>query len=529
MGAKNPPDAATNGNDTHGQAARRHICVLQSNAEASTDAHAALDPYKVPETYDTEGKYEWHTVMVDKATAEAQVRRLVREGKFDLFMNLCDGAFDEDRAGIEVVRALEKCNVAYTGADVPFYEITKEKMKKLALYHSIPIAPHAFVFEVDMEDDEAGLAQVSQHVDGLTFPLIAKHFDGDNSVGMGRDAKVADMAALLGQVRKFVSEFGGALVEEFIEGREFTVLVTENGEDPEAPHVYCPVECIFSNGETFKHFDLKWKDFATIKWVPVEEPELGASLRAAASKAFVACRGASYGRSDFRVNAKGEVFFLEINPNCSIFYPPHAHGSADFILTIDPQATHQLLIDRIVDAALARHRAKQKAFEVKYQYKTGYRLLAARDLQPGDVVMQEEEAPCVLATRTHVKRSWKPGSQKAIWFDSYAYPVTDEVWALWGQDPDDWLPLNHSCDPNAWMDGLNLVARRPIAKGEEITSEYATFAGDHLTEFDCKCGAATCRGRIHSTDYLQPFVAEQYSGHLSDWVVTKRKAQGLAV
>ncbi len=69
------------------------------------------------------------------------------------------------------------------------------------------------------------------------------------------------------QVRKFVGEFGGALVEEFIEGREFTVLVSENPSDPSDPCVHMPVECVFGAGETFKHFDLKWRDYESMRWV----------------------------------------------------------------------------------------------------------------------------------------------------------------------------------------------------------------------------------------------------------------------
>ena len=26
------------------------------------------------------------------------------------------------------------------------------------------------------------------------------------------------------------------------------------------------------------------------------------------------------------------------------------------------------------------------------------------------------------------------------------------------KDPEDWKPINHACDPNAWLDGLNLTA-----------------------------------------------------------------------
>jgi hypothetical protein len=33
----------------------------------------------------------------------------------------------------------------------------------------------------------------------------------------------------------------------------------------------------------------------------------------------------------------GNIYFLEINPNCGIFYPMNAYGSADVILSLDPK------------------------------------------------------------------------------------------------------------------------------------------------------------------------------------------------
>jgi SET domain-containing protein len=62
--------------------------------------------------------------------------------------------------------------------------------------------------------------------------------------------------------------------------------------------------------------------------------------------------------------------------------------------------------------------------------------------------------------------------------------------------------INHSCAPNAGVekgvepDGrvwARLVARRPLAVGDEVTYDYAF--PDELAE-PCTCGAATCRGQI---------------------------------
>ena len=83
------------------------ICVLQSSFEGSVASIKGLDPYRAPSAYDTAGKYEWHCEYIKKATAGRQLTVLAHKG-FDVFLNLCDGAFDEDRAGLEVVLGLER-------------------------------------------------------------------------------------------------------------------------------------------------------------------------------------------------------------------------------------------------------------------------------------------------------------------------------------------------------------------------------------------------------------------------------------
>ena len=74
---------------------------------------------------------------------------------------------------------------------------------------------------------------------------------------------------------------------------------------------------------------------------------------------------------------------------------------------------------------------------------------------------------------------------------------------MWSDDPEDWRPINHSCDPTAWLDGLDVVARRPIAAGEEVTLDYATFYGEAMPNFACTCGAADCRGTVRGADHLE--------------------------
>ena len=64
--------------------------------------------------------------------------------------------------------------------------------------------------------------------------------------------------------------------------------------------------------------------------------------------------------------------------------------------------------------------------------------------------------------------------------------------------------VNHSCEPNAgFHGGLDLVARRDIAPGEEITMDYGAVIDEaDFPGMTCLCGAARCRGAIRSFRHL---------------------------
>ena len=65
-------------------------------------------------------------------------------------------------------------------------------------------------------------------------------------------------------------------------------------------------------------------------------------------------------------------------------------------------------------------------------------------------------------------------------------------------DPDILAALNHSCDPNAFVDveAMRLTALRPIAEGDELTFFYPSTEWAMAEPFECGCRAAGCLGRI---------------------------------
>ena len=277
------------------------------------------------------------------------ITRLVEGGEFDLFFNLCDGAADQGIPGIEVVETLEKLGVPFTGATSNYYEPTREEMKEACRREGI--ATPAAVLARDGAD-------VERAAETLRFPLFVKHHNSYASVDLSRNSRVQSRAGLLQQAHKIISRYGAALVEEYIDGIECTVLVAENPDDPDRPVSYVPMQYRFPEGEEFKHADLKWVDYDALSSFPVEDPVLAARLREEAGRFFVALGGASFGRCDVRVNAGGTPYFLEINPNCGVYYPPSDPGSADLCLMKDP-AGHEGFTRQLVRAALVRHARRQ--------------------------------------------------------------------------------------------------------------------------------------------------------------------------
>jgi D-alanine-D-alanine ligase-like ATP-grasp enzyme len=484
------------------------ICLL-------TDQDLDLDPFPDddwpcdPRPFYPEA--EWDLLTLEKESAVAQILEASRE-EYDLYFNLCDGAWDEGRVGVEVVQTLEWLDVPFTGATSEFYEPSREAMKRVCRAWGID-TPEYVMARTDAEVGLAGRV--------LRFPLFVKHPSSYASNGLTEHSRVETSEQLHERAGEMIQHYGAALIEEFIEGRECTVLVAENPDDPAHPTAYQPIEYRFPAGESFKHYALKWVNYDGLEAFPVADPELDARLRDAASRFFLGMRGSSYGRCDLRVDATGRTFMLEINPNCGLYYPPTDPGSADLILLHDP-AGHTGFTRQIVDAALRRHARRNRSWRVLPRPGGDYGIFATRSIAPGERVLTFEEHAHHLVTLSHVEATWDALHKE--WFTRYAWPLTDEVWVTWSEDPEAWRPLNHSCEPSAWLEGLDVVARRPIGAGEEITVEYATFYDERMPAFECACGAPTCRGTIRGSDCLEDFV-DAYSDHVSDHIRRKRAAR----
>lgn len=143
----------------------------------------------------------------------------------------------------------------------------------------------------------------------------------------------------------------------------------------------------------------------------------------------------------------------------------------------------------------------------------------------GGVRRSRGGSPQTIVSLGHVERKFTP--QEQSWFADYAWPLSEGLHAMWSEHAEDWKPINHACDPNTWLDGLDLVARRDIRRGEAITMDYATFCGPRMRAFECRCGASQCRAVVRPEDHLAPWLGERYGDHISDYVRQARRELAL--
>ena len=93
-----------------------------------------------------------------------------------------------------------------------------------------------------------------------------------------------------------------------------------------------------------------------------------------------------------------------------------------------------------------------------------------------------------------------------------ALQIEEDLYLLTANEgPADWV--NHSCEPNAGLQGqVVLVALRDIRAGDEITFDYATSDGSAYDEFECGCGARTCRRHMTGDDWKLPELQNATTG-----------------
>lgn len=459
------------------------VCVLQPDYSTTGVDYKYYDPPRNLSSLLPEHQVDH--VFLNKLTTYRQLKELSKQG-YDVFVNLCEGYPEWEVPGVDVIHSLETLQLPFTGPTSKLYDVPKALLKYVAYCENVATPPYKLI---EREADITGLSE------NFSFPLFVKPAHAGDSLGVDDQSLVNDLIALETKCKTLLQQYGSVLVEKYIAGREFTVLVAAN-KTPDTCTSFKPVEYIFPAGKQFKTYSLKTSELHPSANIPCNDAAIEKRLRESSEKIFKTAGCVGYGRLDFRMDAAGNLYFLEMNLTCSVFYTDGYEGSADFVLKYDPIGQAGFL-KHIMEEGIARHQAQQKPFRVKGDAIAGYGVYANKSLGVGEIVFLGEGKSQRMITRREVEKNWN--EEDKLTFRRYAYPISEEVFILWDKDPAEWAPQNHSCDANTRFDGLNVVTTRPVAQNEELTLNYGEFLDASMEPFDCRCGAKNCKGKIMGT------------------------------
>ena len=459
------------------------ICVLQPDYSTSLVDYQYYDPARDLQPLLPEAQID--TIFLNKLTTYKQLKALQHRG-YDVFVNLCEGYLEWEVPSIDVIYTLELLNLPFTGPTTKLYDPPKELMKYVAYCAGVATPAYALVTATD----DTSIA--CKH---LQFPLFVKPAKAGDSLGIDDHSLVKNTEALQAKVLELLVDYDELLVEEYIAGREFTVMLAANA-DGKTVTTFKPIEYIFPDNFQYKTYALKTSELHPNANIPCNDALVEQQLRGAAENIFKGFNGVGYGRLDFRMDAAGKLYFLEINFTCSVFYKDGYEGSADFILQHDGYGQRKFL-QHIIAEGMARHLRQQKKYIVKGNAIAGYGIYATQNIAENYLIFLGEGRSQRIVTKAYVQQHWSAEEQEN--FRRYAYPISDEVFILWDEQPDNWAPQNHSCDANTVYKGLNVYSIKPIAKGEELTLDYTSFLSTDMEPFMCQCQSKNCKGLIKGT------------------------------
>lgn len=263
--------------------------------------------------------------------------------RVDIAFNICEGVRGRNREA-QVPAVLEMLGIPHTGSDVLTLAVSLDKptTKKLLQSCGVP-TPRFQVFysAMDVLDDE------------LRFPLFVKPAHEGSSMGITPESKVTSEPSLRERVAHVIRTYKQpALVEEFIEGREFTVGILGNDQLTTFPvmeisFAHVPPE---ANGVYSYKYKKEWTDRSNFLCPAPMDEFTTRLLQETAKQAFRAVGCRDLGRVDFRLSPEGIPYVIEINP-----LPGLAPGYSDYPVAAEAAGySYGQLVNTILDLALAR-------------------------------------------------------------------------------------------------------------------------------------------------------------------------------
>lgn len=319
--------------------------------------------------------WKWQPITLENMQTVLEEVFASSKGCIPIVVNLCDGNDEIDGyPGTSIIKLLEQKGIVFTGAGSIFFHLTTSKiwMKRAFSEASVATAPYEI-----MSDSNC----VQGVCDRLGNPLLVKPAIAYGSIGISLESVVESDEQVSSQVQRLLQgvhemQFppDSIFAERFISGREFTVFLLGDSQQPESIKIYPPIELVFQSSlpetQQFRSYDNFWgkqpKESLSLSSEPFYHcqqvaSDLSERLCEISKRAYSALGGNGYARVDIRMDKDSQqLFVLEVNANCAISSKPLTDFS-----TLDQTSLGTILhlagiplaqlMSEIIAEALAKH------------------------------------------------------------------------------------------------------------------------------------------------------------------------------
>jgi D-alanine-D-alanine ligase len=274
------------------------------------------------------------------------VKQTISQLAVDAVFNLFEGFAGRPETEAAVAAMLSDFGVPYTGCSAAALSLTldKPRTKEILQSNGLPTPPFR-VLDPDILDEF-----------DLNYPCIVKPAAEDASHGLSEHSVVTDTGSLETQVRHISELYNGqALVEEYVDGREFNVSVIGNDQ----PVVLPVSEIVYTLPDGMPRiltFEAKWEPQSLYfkSSAPVCPADIDDVIRqriagpALSAYRLLGCTG--YARVDFRMGADSIPQIIEVNAN-----PDLSPGYGVALQSRLAGMSYARMIERIMHLAMERN------------------------------------------------------------------------------------------------------------------------------------------------------------------------------
>ncbi len=260
-------------------------------------------------------------IVVPMEADETALEKLIQT-KFNIIFNIAEGHQNSGNRESLFPAIFDFLKIPFVGSDslALALSLNKPYTKRILLEHGISTPRFKTVEKLEDLSDL-----------NLTFPLIIKPSHEGSSRGIFNDSYVENADSLESKVARILKDYEQpVIIEEFIAGREFSVLIIGNHDPYEIlPPVEITFEGLPEDIKPFCSYEVKTTYFhsGSVTCPANITKEQESQLKLTALRAYKAVKLRDFGRIDMRMNKDGDIFIIEVSPLPSFYYSTDVRNS----------------------------------------------------------------------------------------------------------------------------------------------------------------------------------------------------------